>query len=285
VGGLSCALAAATTVSATASPPLSSPWASSSSATIHPGVMTTSAEGGKCVANFVFREASAVYLGQAASCMLAPQGPSSQHGWDACGGAFDWPGDLALGSAVKIDGARQLATLVYSSWLAMEDAHDLPPALGQQTDWLCSENDFALVRLDPADVAHTNPSMPVWGGPTGLSTTGLDIGAQVVSTGTVERRAVRGVYTGRSDDGWLYEVHAYLPVEGWWAVGSGFLDASGRAVGVYTWDVDSFCVVPAPGAANEVGDLSRELSYLGSHSPLRVTLVPGTRPFHMLGRT
>ena len=42
-------------------------WAPASSATIHPGVQTFTA-GAQCTANFVFYDASNVYLGQAAHC-------------------------------------------------------------------------------------------------------------------------------------------------------------------------------------------------------------------------
>ena len=42
-------------------------WAPASSAAIHPGVQTLT-DGAQCTANFVFYDASNVYLGQAAHC-------------------------------------------------------------------------------------------------------------------------------------------------------------------------------------------------------------------------
>ena len=42
-------------------------WAPASSATIHPGVQTLT-NGGQCTSNFVFYDATNVYLGQAAHC-------------------------------------------------------------------------------------------------------------------------------------------------------------------------------------------------------------------------
>src|SRR3712207_8612355 len=36
----------------------------------------------------------------------------------------------------------------------------------------CAYNDFALVQVDAADVGKVNPSIPFWGGPTGIDTDG-----------------------------------------------------------------------------------------------------------------
>ena len=51
-------------------------------------------------------------------------------------------------------------TLVYSSWLTMHQ-------LGTTDANTCAYNDLALVKVDAADVAKVNPSVPFWGGPTG----------------------------------------------------------------------------------------------------------------------
>ena len=45
-------------------------------------------------------------------------------------------------------------------------------ALGETDPDTCAYNDLALVRLEPADAAKVNPSIPHWGGPTALATTG-----------------------------------------------------------------------------------------------------------------
>src|SRR6476469_5684492 len=55
------ALAIAATASAAPS------WAPAASAPVHPGVMTFT-DGAQCTANFVFYDASNVYIGQAAHC-------------------------------------------------------------------------------------------------------------------------------------------------------------------------------------------------------------------------
>ena len=56
-------LAAVAPAAASAAPT----WAPADSATIRPSVMTYTA-GGQCTANFVFSDASNIYIGQAAHC-------------------------------------------------------------------------------------------------------------------------------------------------------------------------------------------------------------------------
>ena len=45
-------------------------------------------------------------------------------------------------------------------------------ATGETDPDTCAFNDLALVRIDPADVANVNPTVPHWGGPVGLDTDG-----------------------------------------------------------------------------------------------------------------
>ncbi len=60
-------------------------------------------------------------------------------------------GSLPLGTKVTIRGATRRAPLVYSSWLAMQKA-----STSASID-ACAGNDFALVQIDPADVAPREP--------------------------------------------------------------------------------------------------------------------------------
>ena len=48
-------------------PSAASAWATADQATVHPGVQVFT-QGAQCTANFVFQDASNVYLGQAAHC-------------------------------------------------------------------------------------------------------------------------------------------------------------------------------------------------------------------------
>ena len=239
-------------------------WAPAATATIHPGVMTYTA-GSQCTANFVYTDGVDVFLGQAAHC--AGTGGSTET--DGCIAAT-----LPEGTAVEIDGASKPGVIVYSSWVRMQGT-----AAKEDAD-TCAYNDLALIKLDPADVARTNPSVPVFGGPTGLRTTELALGDAVESYGNSSLRFGLSQLSpkyGRSlgDDagGWNHTVYTVTPgIPG--DSGSGFLDDSGRAFGVLS------TVALAPYAlSNGVGDLSRELAYAHAHGFANVSLVNGTEAF------
>ncbi|MFP5370647.1 MAG: serine protease, partial [Actinomycetes bacterium] len=218
------ALAAALPLSAllVAIPALTGParaqrsWAPASSATIRPGVMTDT-KGGTCTANFVFTDAAgAVYLGQAAHC----SGTGAATETNGCS-AESYP----LGTPVDVMGASRPGTLAYNSWLAMQ-------AAGETNENACNFNDFALVRLDPADESKVNPTVPIWGGPSRLGT-GTRPGSQVYSYGNSPLRLgisqlspKTGVSLGDEAGGWTRSVYTVTPgIPG--DSGSGFLNSSG----------------------------------------------------------
>src|SRR6201989_2060833 len=91
-------------------PSAASAWAPASSATIHPGVQVFT-NGAQCTANFVFYDASSVYIGQAAHA----SGPGAPTDTNACSAA-----SLPIGTPVDITGADHPGTLVYNSWLTMQ---------------------------------------------------------------------------------------------------------------------------------------------------------------------
>jgi len=239
-------------------------WAPAKSATIHPGVQLVT-KGSQCTANFIFTDPSHVYIGQAAHC----SGTGGNTESDGCTSP-----SLPLGTQVTITGAKHPGTLVYNSWLTMQ-------ALKEKDTNTCAYNDLALVQLDPADVASVNPSVPVWGGPVGLDTTGTTPGEAVYSYGNSQlgfgSRTVstkQGTSDGDTGGGWSHVVTTEPPgVPG--DSGSGYLDAQGRALGV----LSTLDVAPQPGA-NGVGDLAKELAYMTTHSSFTsVVLVLGTEPF------
>src|SRR5919112_4410789 len=126
-----------------------SAWAPASSATVHPGVMTFT-DGAQCTSNFVFTDgAGGVYIGQAAHC----SGTGGQTDTDGC-----QTQSLPNGTPVEVTGASRPGTLVYNSWTAMQQA-------GEADADTCAYNDFALIKLDPADHGKVNPSVPKLGGP------------------------------------------------------------------------------------------------------------------------
>ena len=236
-------------------------WAPAAKATIHPGVRTYTA-GAQCTANFVFRSGRTVYIGQAAHC----SGTGDSTETDGCTSK-----SLPLGTRVKVGGVTT-GTMVYNSWLTMQAHHEKNPNT-------CAYNDLALIRLPPAAAAKVNPSVPFWGGPTGLGGATAQ-GAKVYSYGSSELRGdgstlspKRGVSLGDDGNGWSHTVYTATPgVPG--DSGSGFLDASGKAIGV----LSTITLAPTAGS-NGVGDLAHELAYMRSHTNLRATLVRGTKPF------
>ena len=91
-----------------------------------------------------------------------------------------------------------------------------------------------------------NPTVPIWGGPTGLDTTGTKRGDAVYSygnsqlgLGTGAISAKQGSSDGDQGNGWSHLVSTSPPGVPAHS-GSGFLDGQGRAIGILsTLDVAS----------------------------------------------
>jgi hypothetical protein len=243
-------------------PAVASAWAPAGTAPVHPGVQTFTA-GAQCTSNFVFEEGSTVYLGQAAHC----SGTGGQTETDGCTSS-----SLPLGTAVEVSGAAKPGTLAYNSWLTMQ-------AAGEKDPDTCAYNDLALIRLDPTDVGKVNPSVPGFGGPTGVGTVG-ELGSTVYSYGNSELRLgvsklspKQGIVIQNEGGGWSHIVATATPgVPG--DSGSGFMNEAGQAIGV----LSTLQIAPLAGT-NGVGDLSRELAYARAHGFPELQLVPGTQPF------
>lgn len=240
-----------------------SAWAPAGQATVHPGVQVFT-EGAQCTSNFVFEDSSSVYLGQAAHC----SGTGGQTETDGCAS-----GSLPIGTPVQITGASKPGTLIYSSWLTMQ-------AKGEINADACAFNDLALIRIDPADVAKVNPSVPGFGGPTGVSTVG-GLGSTVYSYGNSSLRGgitklspKQGIVVQNEGNDWSHNVLTLTPgVPG--DSGSGFMNSTGGAIGV----LSTLQLAPLAGS-NGVGDLGKELAYMRANSSFTgVQLVPGTEPF------
>lgn len=252
-------------------------WAPARSATIRPGVQTYTAGGGQCTANFVFTDsAKNVYIGFAAHC--AGTGAATEtNGCDSK--------SLPLGTAITFNRGGSLAgpgrvvgrgKLVYSSWAAMQ-------ARGEKDQNTCSYNDFALIKVNPADTKKVNPTVPIWGGPVGINTKGTKAGDKVYSYGNSSLRGGIEALSPKvgtslgdraTDGGWSHPLYTLTPgVPG--DSGSAFLDGSGRAVGT----LSTLGLAPLP-ASNNIGDLGRELAYAQKYSGFKgLKLVNGTEPF------
>ena len=247
--------------------------ASAAAAEVRPGVQTLTEGSGQCTANFVFSDGSSTYLGQAAHCASTGAATSTN-------GCEDDAQSLPLGTKVEIEDASNPGTfpvvgeLVYSSWIAMKGNGEADNPESET----CRFNDFALVRL-PAGT-DVNPTVPFWGGPTGLggSTSALDdiytYGNSSLRLGIEALKPKRGKSLGTTPGGWSHNVYTLTPgIPG--DSGSGFMDAQGRAFGT----LSTVAVAPLP-ASNGVGDLSKELAYAKANGFGGVNLVPGTEPFN-----
>ncbi|WP_232679395.1 hypothetical protein [Nocardioides sp. R-C-SC26] len=253
-------------------------WAPASSASITPGVQAYTA-GGQCTTNFVFTDAAGgVYIGYAAHC--AGLGEAT----DTNGCEND---SQPLGTRVTFNKGGSLLSngaligsgeLVYSSWRTMRD-------LGVTDANTCAFNDFALVKVRAADVAKVNPSVPFWGGPTGIDTDGVAAGERVWSYGNSSLRAgisllspKVGLSLGTSGGGWSHSLYTLTPgIPG--DSGSAFLSAGGKAVGT----LSTLGLTPLP-LSNNIGDLSRELAFAQQHSGIDgLELALGTVAFTGIG--
>lgn len=245
-------------------------WAPADDATVRPGVQTITGGSNQCTANFVFSDGAATYLGQAAHC-------------SSTGAANETNGCLAAsmpnGTQVEIEDHRNpgafpvRGTLVYNSWLTMQGA-------GEGDEDTCYGNDFALVRLDNVGADAVNPTIPFWGGPTGVASsvgTGDDVfsyGNSSLRFGIEVLKPKRGTNVLQSG-GWHYDVYTVTPgIPG--DSGSAFIDSSGRAFGV----LSTLAAAPLP-ASNGVSDVSRAIAYMKAHTDAfdGVSLQNGTEPF------
>ncbi|NYG55250.1 hypothetical protein [Nocardioides perillae] len=247
-------------------------WAPAAAATITPGVQMFTA-GAQCTGNFVFTDdRGRVYVGYAAHCAGLGEATDT----DGCA-----TGSLPLGTRVRFARGATLASpgetvgagrLVYSSWRTMQ-------RLGERRAAVCAANDFALVRVGDPHVGKVNPSVPFWGGPTGLGTT-LAAGERTFSYGQSSLRPTTalspktGVALGATYAGWGIDAYTLTPgVPG--DSGSGFLDPRGRAVGT----LSTVALAPLP-LSNGLGNLRRELAYAQAHAGIPgLRLVRGTEPF------
>ncbi|HEV7753692.1 MAG TPA: serine protease [Baekduia sp.] len=242
-------------------PSAASAWAPAATAPVHPGVQVFT-EGAQCTANFVFTSGGSTYLGQAAHCSGTGQATDT----NGCTAA-----SLPVGTPVEVTGATKPGTMAYNSWITMQGG-------GEADDETCQYNDLALIKLDPADVALTNPSIPKWGGPSGVGTEVAlgdvySYGNSSLRGGVTQLSPKRGKVVEVTPGGWSYTLYTLTPgIPG--DSGSAFLNAKGEALGV----LSTVALAPLV-ASNGVGDIGKEIAYARAHGFADLTLVNGTEPF------
>ena len=109
-----------------------------------------------------------------------------------------------------------------------------------------------------------NPSIPFWGGPTGIDTNGTAAGDRVCTYGNSSLRfgiTQLSPHTGISlgddaaDGGWSHPLYTVTPgVPG--DSGSAFVSAGGKAIGI----LSTLGLAPLP-PSNNIGDLAKELAF------------------------
>jgi hypothetical protein len=195
------------------------PAAAAGAGRIGPGTQMVTG-GRSCTANFVFRDARhRLFVGYAATCATRQAAPAA----DACTAR-----SLPLGTRVRFaDRGRTLGygTLRYSSLRSLHRAGVTDPAT-------CAANDFALVRVRGAARQRVAASVAYWGGPSSVGslpavgTTVFGLLRPASGVRTIPRVGeVASIGAGEA------VVTTALPSTRA-ARGSGFQDASGRAVGI-----------------------------------------------------
>jgi hypothetical protein len=242
-------------------PSAASAWAPAATAPVHPGVQVFT-DGAQCTANFVFTSGGATYLGQAAHCSGTGQATDT-NGCTA--------GSLPIGTPVEVTGAGRPGTLAYNSWITMQ-------ANGEADDETCQYNDLALIRLDATDVDKVNPSVPKWGGPTGVGTEKAlgdvySYGNSSLRGGITQLSPKRGKVVEVSPGGWSFTLYTLTPgIPG--DSGSAFLNAKGAALGV----LSTVALAPLV-ASNGVGDIGKQMEYARANGFPDLALVDGTEAF------
>ena len=243
-------------------PATASAWAPAATAPIHPGVQTVTEGSGQCTSNFIFTDGGDTYIGQAAHCSSHRRRDRHRRLRRRVAAARHQGRDRRSRRQGH-DGLQLVA----------DDAEH-----GEADEETCAYNDLALVKIDPADVAKVNPSIPDFGGPTGVGTAAA--GQQIYTYGNSSLRpaspcsAPRTAPSSRARPAAgatpVYTVTPGIPGDS----GSAFLNASGQALGV----LSTVAIAPLP-ASNGVGDVGHEIAYARSHGFGGLQLVNGTEPF------
>jgi hypothetical protein len=251
------ATSSSSAVSAGSSPTTSAgviEWASAATAKIHPGVMVTIADV-TCRAGYVLTDGRRVFLAMPASCTGVSGGEMS----DGCSEA-QVPNTLPA----KIQGAKYDGKVAYSSFVQMQLSGATAPNK-------CVYNSIALVKLDRRDIKRTNPSLPIVGGPTGVS---RDAPAFPDQLTVLLASPANAQATTTSNNGWAHSMIVDGHVDRL-AVGSPVLTENGKALGMVTF-------IPPQGGPGEtkVGDFYKIMRSLRNHAGFEnVHLAKGTAEY------
>lgn len=232
-------------------------WAPAATATIHPGVQVDNGDF-ICTAGFVFTDGTRVFIGIASHCTGAHLD------------AQECPSAFRTGGTVQLAGASRPARIAYSAWDVMLREHRLRGTPCTRA------HDLALLEIEARDRAKVNPSVPSWGGPTGVAR-GTQPGDVLYAYARSRYRfdidhlsPQIGINTSNDRDGRGFRSVSVTPsIFG--DSGSAILDADGAALG-------TFLRLDLPRSRNTL--LAPALAYMYEHTDLdRVKLALGTVPF------
>ncbi|HML01162.1 MAG TPA: trypsin-like serine protease [Acidimicrobiales bacterium] len=247
----------------------------------------TTSSSNQCTGDFIFTGGGNTYIGTAAHCAEASSGttPSTDAGCDTTLISSAGSGDpiglpVYLGeppvsdnsgsvpAGVPVSQGPQIGTLAYDSWYTMQQLGYNAATSGPE-DTACQYNDFALVQLLPG--VTVSDTVPLWGGPDGLDTTGASEGSAVYTYGNSGLRGsayvlspMPGVSEGyvSGSGNWTEQILTdAVPGDS----GSPVLDSGGNALGVL---VTLQAGTSVDGVSVGVTDLDAALSWLGANSGL-----------------
>lgn len=253
-------------------------WAPVATAKIRPGVQMYTG-GAQCTSNYVFTDAANnVYVGYAAHC--AGKGDSSDiNGCTTPSQPLGTPVTFVTGGNFFSSGTTVgRGTLAYSSWVSMQK-------IKFKGELRCIWNDFALVRVSNADKGKVNPTVPFWGGPRTFGGAPLGPGAKIFTVGNSSLRngtakAKTSTIIQRTGGGLGYDIKGGAGIPG--DSGSGYMDATGRAIGVLS--TISIGLQVGGVVTNTIGDIYHEILWARQYSGIKgLRLVPGTLPFNAAG--
>ena len=244
--------------------------ASASTLVVGPGMQMVT-QGRVCTANFVFRDrAGRTFVGYAAHCAS----PGADALTDGCR-ATSWPNGTRVRFARGVNSAFAGTTVGYgrlywSSWRAMRRT-------GVQDAARCLHNDFALVQVEAAYLSRVDPTMPFWGGPTGLAGPPAQGGRVYTYGSSAARGSSRSILSpkaGHVTDRYFWGATVFTPAVGIPNdTGSGLLDNLGRASATLSVPNAS-----RPGG-NRTGALAAEVRFANWHGLRGLHLVRGREPF------
>lgn len=229
-------------------------WAPAARATVHPGVMVNVAQV-RCPVGFVLTDGRRVFLTIPATC----SGVSDGQPTNGCTEA-----QVPYGLPVAVQGARYKAKLVYSSFTRMQ-------LQGEKRPNRCDYNDLTLLQLDRRDIRRTNPSVPLVGGPSGVSSAAPAFPDQLT---VILASATKAEALSTTNGGWAHSAMVDAEVNKL-DVGAPVLTSNGNAIGMVSF-------VPQQGGPGQtmVTDLLRELRALRNTPGFgHVHLAVGTRHY------